>query len=96
MRQLTTKQVAVSVGVVVALAAGALVALAERLAGLSVRPWYFVVVVVVLFGVAYFAFLFGIERFVHNRIKALYRTVHDLKRSSLELDAAVKGDGLSR
>ena len=31
-----------------------------------------------------FAFSFGIDRFVHSRIKVLYRTVHELKRSRKE------------
>ena len=34
-----------------------------------------------MLGVSYGAFSFGIERFIHSRIKVLYRTIHDLRRN---------------
>ena len=50
----------------------------------------------VLFGVAYIAFSYGIEKFVHNRIKVLYRTVHDLKRPRKDSPAMGNGDVLEQ
>jgi two-component system phosphate regulon sensor histidine kinase PhoR len=97
MRQLTTLQVAVFSALVVAIVAGLIAVLAERFVGHAAETWHFLLVVVVMFGAAYAAFRFAIERFVHNRIKILYRTVHDLKRSKEPMNAEViKGDGLSR
>lgn len=47
--------------------------------------------------IAYSAFSFGIERFIHRRIKVLYRTVHELKRSKPEGPRKeLDGDALSK
>ncbi len=57
--------------------------------------WWPVALAVVLFGVTYVAVLFATERFVHDRIQALYRTVHDLRRGGRKDDGPVlKGDVL--
>lgn len=67
-------------GLVVAVAGGLLVAVAASPVGVRLQAWVAVITAVLLFGVAYVVFSFGIERFIHSRIKALYRTVHDLRR----------------
>jgi two-component system, OmpR family, phosphate regulon sensor histidine kinase PhoR len=47
--------------------------------------------------ISYSAFSFGIERFIHSRIKVLYRTVHELKRSKPEtVRTELEGDALNR
>lgn len=59
--------------------------------------WWPVVAGVVVFGVSYGAVSFGIERFVHSRIKMLYRTVHDLKRNPKDTGRLdMKGDVLGQ
>lgn len=87
MGKLTTRQVA--------LLAALVVAVIERIARWhgagspprsSFAPWWPFLCALVVFGVAYAAFSFGIERFVHDRIKVLYRTVHDLKRGRSPVD----------
>ncbi len=97
MRQLTTRQVAVFAALLVAVvAAGATALLIER-PELFTSDWWIAIAAAVTFGAAYLAFHFAIERFVHNRIKVLYRTVHDLKRSRDPVGGPQpKGDGLSR
>jgi two-component system phosphate regulon sensor histidine kinase PhoR len=51
---------------------------------------------VVLF-VAYGAFSFGIERFIHSRIKVLYRTMHDMRRTRKAPDSLdMRGDVLEK
>jgi two-component system phosphate regulon sensor histidine kinase PhoR len=70
-------------GLVVAVAGGLLVAVAASPIGIRMKAWVAVIATVLLFGVAYAVFSFGIERFIHTRIKALYRTVHDLRRQRL-------------
>lgn len=97
MGKLTTRQVALLAALVVAVIGGLLAGMAPDLAGSSFAPWWPFLCALVVFGVAYAAFSFGIERFVHDRIKVLYRTVHDLKRSRSPVDeAGMKGDALSR
>jgi two-component system phosphate regulon sensor histidine kinase PhoR len=80
MAQLSPRQVSVMTGLVVAVAGGLLVAVAASPIGEQARSWVAVIGAVLLFAVAYAVFSFGIERFIHSRIKALYRTVHDLRR----------------
>jgi len=95
--QLSPRHVAFFAALVVALAVAGL--LAVFFAELVPAPseWWSVGISVLMFGVAYWAFSFGIERFIHSRIKVLYRTVHDLKRRPKEADVkTVKGDVLSR
>lgn len=70
-------------GLVVAVAGGLLVAVAASPIGIRMKAWVAVIAAVLLFAVAYAVFSFGIERFIHTRIKALYRTVHDLRRQRL-------------
>jgi two-component system, OmpR family, phosphate regulon sensor histidine kinase PhoR len=58
--------------------------------------WALPFATVVLF-VAYGAFSFGIERFIHSRIKVLYRTVHDMRRTRKAPDSLdMRGDVLEK
>ena len=93
MGQLSPRQVSVLAALVVAVVGGLLVAMGSSPVGHRFQAWVAIVATVLLFAVAYGTFSFGIERFIHSRIKVLYRTVHDLKRSrSDESDGPVKGD----
>lgn len=50
-----------------------------------------------LFLLAYGVFSFGIGRFINNRINLLYRTVHDLRRASMDRERPVlRGDVLGQ
>ncbi|MBP7448641.1 MAG: hypothetical protein KA817_01290, partial [Flavobacteriales bacterium] len=93
MGQLSPRQVSVIAGLVVAVLGGLLVAVAASPIGLRLQAWVAIIAAVLLFAVAYAVFSYAIERFIHSRIKVLYRTVHDLKRSHLDrIDNAGKGD----
>lgn len=93
MGQLSPRQVSVLAALVVAVVGGLLVAVGSSPIGDRYQAWVAIVAAGVLFGVAYGTFSFGIERFIHTRIKVLYRTVHDLKRSRIEqADEAGKAD----
>lgn len=97
MGQLTTRQVALFAALVTAVIGGLLAGMAPDIAGSSFAPWWPICCAVSVFAVAFIAFQFGIERFVHNRIKTLYRTVHDLKRSRRSSPEGVPiSDELSR
>lgn len=94
--QLSPRQVALLAALVVAVVTGLLSAFATV-------PWpgvgllWPVLMGVAVFGVSYGAFSFGIERFVHSRIKVLYRTVHDLKRNPKDTARFdLKGDVLGQ
>lgn len=85
----------------IALIVAVLAACLSALGTIGVFPnsefWWPFVVAVFVFGVAYSAVSFGIERFIHRRIKVLYRTVHDLKRNPKETDLSpLKGDVLGQ
>lgn len=93
---ISTKQVALLVALAVALAATG-IGLAGGSAWRPVGAWWPVLLGMLLFGITYGAVLFGIERFVHSRIKALYRTVHDLRRGDPEVVRPdLKGDVLGQ
>jgi two-component system, OmpR family, phosphate regulon sensor histidine kinase PhoR len=79
--QLTPRQVALLAALAVAVAGLAVIALVVHLVAVPLAPVWILLMVLVLFACAYGVFSFGIEHFVHSRIKVLYRTVHDLKRS---------------
>ncbi|MFN3876522.1 MAG: hypothetical protein ACK4L7_11495, partial [Flavobacteriales bacterium] len=97
MNQLTTRQVALLAALVVALVGGLLAGFAVDLAGSGLSRWWPFLSALALFGFAFGVFAFGIERFVHGRIKTLYRTVHDLRRGkSAQVKAEGAGDELSR
>lgn len=82
---------------VVALAGGLLGVLTYQLVADPPSNWWIPAGMVALFGAAYGAFSFGIERFIHSRIKVLYRTVHDMKRSPKGADGIdLHGDVLSK
>ncbi len=97
MAQLSTRQISLIAAASVA-AVGALLAWAPpRIVGPAFAPWWPLLVGAVLLMVAYNVFFLGIERFVHERVKALYRTVHDLKRSKPgEPEEGVRADELGR
>ncbi len=80
--QISPRQVAFSTAFVVALAGVATVAGTMHFTDREVPPLLLIVLAAVLFVSAYVVVAYGIERFVHERIKVLYRTVHDLKRTS--------------
>jgi len=79
--QLSTRQVALLAALAVGLAGGLLAAMGPATGG--VVAWWMVTAALLL-GVAYGVFAFGIERFIHSRIKVLYRTVHELRRTRKE------------
>ncbi|MBK9147038.1 MAG: sensor histidine kinase [Flavobacteriales bacterium] len=95
MDQLTTRRVALLAALVVAVAGGLLAGVAVDVASTGLAHWWTFLSAILLFAVAYATFAFGIERFVHGRIKTLYRTVHDLRRSKAGTQAR-GGDELSR
>lgn len=70
----------------VALAATLLtIGLLQQLGASGQWVWAFIAGASML-GVSYGAFSFGIERFIHSRIKVLYRTIHDLRRNRKVLE----------
>lgn len=67
----------------------------------SVAPeagsWWVPAFAVLLLLGAYGAFSFGIERFIHSRIKVLYRTIHDMRRGRTVPERInLEGDVLER
>jgi len=81
MGQLSPRQVALIAATAVALFAGLLLVAADSLGGQQIGLVWALAIILLLFGLAYGAVSYGIERFVNSRIKLLYRTVHDLRRS---------------
>lgn len=97
MGQLSPRQVALIAALVVALGVGALLALADWYGGQELSLAWSLAIIVLLFGVAYGAVSYGIDRFVHARLKLLYRTVHDLRRSRKDDDRIdLRGDVLGK
>ncbi len=97
MGQLSPRQVALIAAIVVALVAGALLGIANWSGAQRLDPWWSLAIIVLLFGVAYGAVSYGIDRFVHARLKLLYRTVHDLRRSRKDDDRIdLRGDVLGK
>jgi two-component system phosphate regulon sensor histidine kinase PhoR len=94
-RQLSPRQVALLAACIVAFAGAALFSLSSWLQQDSVDPWWTLGWVLAIFAVAYGVFALAIERFIHSRIKVLYRTVHELKRSKPDnARTAMEGDVL--
>ncbi len=83
LRQFSPRQVALLAALVVAIVGGLLALLLLRVIGPG-NGWWALPLAVLLFATAYAAFSFGIERFIHSRIKVLYRTVHELRRARKE------------
>ena len=97
MAQLTTRQVALLAALVVGVLGGLLAGVAPDITGSPLARWWPFVCALVVFGISYAAFSIGIERFVHNRIKSLYRTVHELKRNRPDgKETGAAGDLLSK
>ena len=91
------RQVALLAALAVVLAAGALLTIAWAGRALTVDPLWCAIILVGLFGAAYGAFAYGIDRFVHSRLKLLYRTVHDMRRPKAgEERIDLRGDVLGR
>jgi two-component system phosphate regulon sensor histidine kinase PhoR len=97
MGQLSPRQVALIAALVVALGVGGLLALADLYGGQQLSLAWSLAIILLLFGVAYGAVSYGIDRFVHARLKVLYRTVHDLRRSRKDDDRIdLRGDVLGK
>ncbi len=96
MGQLTPRQIALLASMAVAAIGGLLAGMGADIAGSSLAPWWPFLCALAILGVAYATFSFGIERFVHGRIKTLYRTVHDLRRGRPAPERTAAGDELSR
>ena len=97
MDQFSPRQVALIAASAVALVAGLLLGAADIWGGQTIGATWALAIIVLLFGVAYGAVSYGIERFVNARIKLLYRTVHDLRstRTAAPL-IELKGDVLGQ
>ena len=97
MGQLSPRQLALLIASIVAILAACLSALGTFGVIPNSEVWWPFAVAVFVFAVAYGAVSFGIEQFIHRRIKMLYRTVHDLKRNPKEVDHLnLKGDVLGQ
>lgn len=63
----------------------------------TLSSWWALAIALAVLIIGYASFSFGIERFVNTRIKLLYRTVHELKRSKGDsTKPELGGDALSR
>ncbi|MBX2979759.1 MAG: ATP-binding protein [Flavobacteriales bacterium] len=95
MGQLSPRQVALLASGIVTLFGAVLLGVGIQVfSGQSSMAWY-LLLLAVLFAAAYGAFSFGIERFIHSRIKVLYKTVHQLRRGRKEKETTeVEGDVL--
>jgi two-component system phosphate regulon sensor histidine kinase PhoR len=80
MRTLTPRQVALIAAAVVMVAAGAFLLVADRSGRLVFDQVWHVLFLLFLFGAVYGVVAFGIGRFVHARLKLLYRSIHDVTR----------------
>lgn len=97
MGQLSPRQVALMAALAVALVAGCLGGVASWSGAVDIPLLWGAIGLVLLFASAYGAFAYGIDRFVHARLKLLYRTVHDLRRTRKGDDRIeLKGDVLGR
>ena len=95
--QLSPRQVAWIAAVVVALVAGVSGAAALAVSGAGIAPAWAAAFAVLVLLVSYGAFSFGIERFIHSRIKVLYRTLHDIRRGKQVPERiALEGDVLEQ
>lgn len=97
MGQLTPRQVALLAASLVAFVGAGCFALVHFTAHTPPNVLWSLASVFVLFGAAYGAFSYGIERFINSRIKVLYRTVHDMKRTRKDADRLdLRGDVLGQ
>jgi two-component system phosphate regulon sensor histidine kinase PhoR len=97
MSQLSPRQVSTLTALATALAGGILVGIAVHFMNGPLAIWVPFLSALILFGFAYLVFSFSIERFVHSRIKVLYRTVHNLKRNRGEPVGGIpEGDVIDR
>lgn len=87
MGQLSPRQVSLLAAAAVTAIGTALVAVGSAIFEASARPLFLASMAVALFITTYAIFSFGLERFIHTRIKMLYRTVHDLKRNRKDAQA---------
>lgn len=97
MGQLSPRQVALVASLIVAIATAVIAVIGRYSPMLSSEWWWPILVGLLIFLSAFGAFSFGIERFIHSRIKMLYRTVHDLRRNKPGRDRLdLKGDVLNK
>jgi two-component system, OmpR family, phosphate regulon sensor histidine kinase PhoR len=97
MRQFTPNQVSLLAALGVTLIAGSFLFVAVWSCGQLLGVWQAIALAALLFMVAYPVFRFALERFVHGRIKMLYRTVHDLRRGRSDASPAlIKSNVLER
>jgi len=97
MDQLSPRQVALIAASAVALVAGLLLGAADIWGGQDIGGAWALAIILLLFGVAYGAVSYGIERFVNARIKLLYRTVHELRSTRTAAPhIELKGDVLGQ
>jgi len=95
--QLSPRQVAWIAAGVVAFLCGALLFLLLQVLAPEAAFWWVPGFAGMLLLLAYGAFSFGIERFIHSRIKVLYRTMHDMRRGrSIPERIALEGDVLEQ
>jgi two-component system phosphate regulon sensor histidine kinase PhoR len=90
---LSTRQVALRVALVPALVS---VLAAWTTGQWRSAMWWYWALAAVVFVATYAAVRFGIERFVHQRIQALYRTVHELRRGRKTDRPMPRGDALGQ
>lgn len=94
---LTPRQVAWVAALVLASFAGIALWVLLLSADEVLSAWWALTFAFAILFMAYGAFSFGIERFIHTRIKVLYRTVHELKRSKPDTARTeLEGDALGR
>jgi two-component system phosphate regulon sensor histidine kinase PhoR len=79
--QLSPRQTALLAALAVTLLTAGVLAILHALGAASIPLLTALILSAIMFATAYGAFSFGIEKFIHSRIKVLYRTVHDLKRT---------------
>jgi two-component system phosphate regulon sensor histidine kinase PhoR len=97
MPQLSTRQVSALTALVVGIGGGILVGVGVSVINGPLGIWVPFLTALTLFGLAYGVFSFAIDRFVHSRIKVLYRTVHHLKRARIGAESAIpEGDVIER
>ncbi len=78
MNNLTPRKLALVVALLVATTVSVTLSILSILQN-DFRIYYSIATLIATFLIAYFLFLFAIERFVYNKIKVIYKTIHNLK-----------------
>lgn len=79
LRYVAPRQVALFTALSIAVVVGLVLALVNLVSGAPAPYWWVAAISTAAFAFAYFAVGKGIERFINNRIKLIYRTVHELR-----------------